>query len=444
MNKELKSLENILPALQDNVNKLNYTTPDPNQTRGIAVILMPLVGEEENTETVTLYQFLNFPNGYIWKGARGVEWEIDETQQDAALSLITASTLRLFLAGIIHMDLHTGNSLIYYDDDRRLYSRIIDFGSSCIFTDNRNTNKFLDRGQKTRLTELLDKYKNRGNFLKLDNQTNTQEKIAIVLEVMNLLEYMDTAGNTKVFGTGQSQMGSWWDILKRMSRNDKARYDKIIAEAYNIVREGIKSSNDRKNKTVAELTRLLPPKFTYTQSIWAAPPPLSPPPARGPPRERLPLPPAVKKQAPAQGWFTAKNAALVAILGFSIYYYLNSCSGENEMGENEMGDYGGSKMNGGQAITIETIKDYVNSNNLQDMLVEMVQTESCPIGDNKIHAQKILEMMNTLPEDQRQSATLGELIGESYIQQQQQQEIGGRRRRNRKTRTKKQRKTRRR
>jgi hypothetical protein len=87
--KNIKRTNYICQYLLD---QLNYNPPTINDTRGIAVILMPLVGEEEiGAETATLHDFVNFPIGYNFNG-----WIINETQKDAAFSSIIASVIRLF------------------------------------------------------------------------------------------------------------------------------------------------------------------------------------------------------------------------------------------------------------------------------------------------------------------------------------------------------------
>jgi hypothetical protein len=447
-----------------------------NSIRGISVILMPLVGyEEKDVKIETLGDFLRLTdNSVLGKGI------INQYSKDSAFSLVTASVIRLFFAGIIHMDLHSDNSLIYFTQDKRgnirIQSKLLDFGNSTIFTDIYKSNKFLFSRQNQDLSNLRDSLSKQPDFFFRfdDNQNNIPDKVNLVGDLIERIQIADRTGNAREFNLQQSQMGNWWNYVRDMT--DIPRRTKIIVEAYNIARRGydcdiapdniarrgvyldIAIDYQVQHKLQGDGVPIFDPQPTF--SSWDVdindgrvrpdqpPPPPSDISTRSASRRKnaeintynrgntdaytAPVP------QQAQGWFTRRNMAIGAIgatiLGYSIYRYLKNCSGENEIG-----DYDGSIMNGGQAITIETIKDYVNSNNLQDMLVEMIKTDSCPIGDNKIHSQKIFEMMNMLPEDQRESVTLGELIEESYIKEHQE---AGRRRRSKKQRTKKQRKTR--
>ena len=440
-NDNIKRTNYICQYLLD---QLNYNPPNISDTRGIAVILMPLVGEEEiGAETATLHDFLNFPIGYNFNG-----WIINETQKDAAFSSIIASVIRLFIAGIIHMDLHSKNSLIYYTSDARLHCKILDFGNSSIFTDNRD-DSFLNRQEKGQLVNLLAQTKNK--FLQYKNDTtDSQQKIALVAGVMNEIQHMDRRANTRRFNTGYSQMGMWWNIIRDNSFNDVNRRNKIIEEAYNIARRGEESSQTQRGPSEAELRQSVTVPFNYTQSVWSV---NAPAPAVNA------VAPAVN--APARGNNSPSNASNGRRIANQLVQQLQQQQQQQQaiqtyikIGIGALGvllagcGYGLAKkygyLGGGDGTTGD-IEQFIKDNDLTQILKDMKDNDICPIniGETQKEAlEKLPEMLQNLPQD----AEI-ELLGP--------QEAGRRKRRRsrkirkakktRKTRrTKKQRKTRRR
>jgi hypothetical protein len=143
----------------------------------------------------------------------------------------------------------------------------------------------------------------------------------------------------------------------------------------------------------------------------------------------------VQQQAPQQVQ-PNKNytiATLLALLAMCGYYYLKPTTG-------------GSKqiMFGGEESSIEEIREYIKNNQLENMLIEMVQTDTCPIGENAEYARKLYEMLSSIPEEKQSEIILYPNEIQEAIRVQ-----GGRRtrktrrtRRTKKHRNKKQRKTR--
>ena len=442
-NDNIKRTNYICQYLLD---QLNYNPPNISDTRGIAVILMPLVGEEEiGAETATLHDFINFPIGYNFNG-----WIINETQKDAAFSSIIASVIRLFIAGIIHMDLHGKNSLIYYTSDARLHCKILDFGNSSIFTDNLD-DSFLNRQEKGKLVSLLAQDKNK--FLQYKNDaTDGPQKMALVKNVMNKIQDMDRIGNDRRFSTGRSQMGGWWNIIKTNQLNNVNRCDKIMEEAYNIARRGEEFAQTQRGPSEAILRQSVTFPFNYTQSAWsvnAAPAP-SPAVNAAAPAVNAPAPRAnnspssngrrianqlVQQQQQQQQQQQATQTYIRIGIG-ALGVLLAGCG------------YGLAKKYGylsGGDKTIQSVKDFITDNNLTQILEDMEKNNVCPIniGETQKEAlEKLTTMTQNLPQD-------------AIIELPRPQEAGRRKRRRsrkirkakktRKTRrTKKQRKTRRR
>lgn len=399
------------------LNQLNYNPPNINNNiHGIAVILMPLVGEEEvGAETATLHDFLNFPIGYNFNG-----WIINQTQKDAAFSSIIAAVIRLFIAGIIHMDLHGKNSLIYYTRDRRLHCKVLDFGNSSIFTDN-NDDNFLNKQEKSQLAGLL--AQNKSKFLQYKNDaTDAQQKIALITDVMNEIQLMDRRANTRRFNTGYSQMGMWWNIIRDNSFNDVNRRNKIIEEAYNIARRGEESSQTQRGPSEATLSHSVTFPFIYNRSAWSVNAPSQQPRVQGQGQQ-----PRVQVQPGQQRVLAQKQQPIPTYIKVGALGVLLAACG-----------YGVAKATGylgGGDETTKDIEDFIKDNDLTQILEDIEKNDVCPINieeKQKEALSQLVEMLKQVPPD----ATI-ELSGP--------QEAGrGKRRRSRKMRkAKKTRRTRR-
>lgn len=397
-NDNIKRTNYICQYLLD---QLNYNPPNISDTRGIAVILMPLVGEEEiGAETATLHDFVNFPIGHIFNG-----WEINETQKDAAFSSIIASVIRLFIAGIIHMDLHGKNSLIYYTSDARLHCKILDFGNSSIFTDNRD-DSFLNRQEKGQLVNLL--AQEGGKFLQYKNDaTDGPQKIALVKKVMNKIQDMDRRGNNHRFQLTSSQMGGWWNIIRDTNTNyDANRCNKIMEEAYNIARRGEEFAQTQRGLSEAALRNSVTIPFNYTQSVWSV--------------NAVAPAPAVNAVAPAgnavaRGNSPSSNSRRIANQVAqqqqeqqerqqTIQTYMRI--GIGALGVLLAGcGYGLAKKHGylgGGDGTTGDIEQFIKDNDLTQILKDMKDNDICPIniGETQKEAlEKLPEMLQNLPQD---------------------------------------------
>jgi hypothetical protein len=407
-NDNIKRTNYICQYLLD---QLNYNPPTINDTRGIAVILMPLVGEEEiGAETATLHDFIHFPIGHNFYG-----WVINEKQQNAAFSSIIASVIRLFIAGIIHMDLHGKNSLIYYTRDTRLHCKILDFGNSSIFTDNLD-DSFLKKSDKSQLVALL--AQDGGEFLQYKNdKTDGPQKIALVKKVMNKIQDMDRIGNDRRFQTGYSQMGGWWNIIKLHQLNyDANRCDKIMEEAYNIARRGEELAQTQRGPSEAALRQSVVFPFNYTQSVWSVNAPVVNAVA---PVVNAPAP-VVNAVAPAgnalaRGNSPSSNSRRIANQlaqqqqqqqeqqAIQTYYIK---IGIGALGVLLAGcGYGLAKKYGylgGGDETTGDIEQFIKDNDLTQILKDMKDNDICPIniGETQKEAlEKLTGMLQNLPQD---------------------------------------------
>lgn len=240
--------------------------------RGICVMVMPEVSAPAQVfaaqaapqASITLYGFLNLPDGSNFQGLI-----VDQAQKNRAYSLIIACVLRLYWVGIVHLDLHAKNFLLYVDQNGILQGKIIDLGNSIIFTNG--TNKFIvDQADIDTLRAGLETYKN-GIIEDVGNDTFIRKK-DFVVNLLDMIKAFDTKGNHQVFhGTarfditrpeGQDahtncQMG-WWQTVKDKEAADTAGTDHsfsdIIDNAYNFARAGFMVDIDARNPGVATST----------------------------------------------------------------------------------------------------------------------------------------------------------------------------------------------
>jgi len=235
--------------------------------RGICVMVMPEVSAPAQVlaaaagpqASITLYGFLNLPNGSIFQGLT-----VDEAQKNRAYSLIISCVMRLYWAGIVHFDLHTRNFLLYVDQNGRLQGKIIDLGNAIIFTNG--PNKFIpDPADIAILNAGLETYKN-DIVDNVGNDTFIHKK-DFVVSLLDMIKNFDTKGNIQVFphiprysnpdDHVNCQM-SWWPTIKDKEAADDAGTDHsfsdIIDNAYNLARAGFMVDIDSRNPGVSNST----------------------------------------------------------------------------------------------------------------------------------------------------------------------------------------------
>lgn len=242
--------------------------------RGICVMVMPEVSAPAQVlaqgaaapaavappqASITLYGFLNLPDGSIFQGLT-----VDPVQKNRAYSLIIACAMRLYWAGIVHIDLHMRNFLLYVDQNGILQGKIIDLGNAIIFTNG--PNKFIpDPADIATLNAGLETYK---SAIIADTGNNTfNRKKDFVVGLLDMIKQFDTKGNIQVFphvlryrdpdDHNNCQM-SWWPTIKDKEAADDAGTDhsfsEIIDNAYNLARAGFMVDIDSRNPGVSNST----------------------------------------------------------------------------------------------------------------------------------------------------------------------------------------------
>ena len=233
--------------------------------RGICLVLMPKVGIQGMpqqvaaampqqvaaampqlvTDPITFNQFMDLTVGDIFMGL-----PVTTHSRDEVRALLLASVMKLFLAGISHLDLHGGNIMISSTQTGELKINILDLGNSSIFWAEME-NRFLIEPSQKELTDLLLGTKGPGvrasggeslrdRILSVD-ESDFAEKRHIVTELLDTLQKMDMRGNLRAYPSyhdhdpTRSQM-RWWDRIRELGNTSRDRYKYIIGRAFDIVR----------------------------------------------------------------------------------------------------------------------------------------------------------------------------------------------------------------
>jgi hypothetical protein len=196
------------------------------------------------TDPLTFNEFMDLDGRDVFMGL-----PITSELRDEARALLLANNIKLFLAGISHLDLHGGNIMMSVTQRGNLKVNILDLGNSCIFWMELK-NKFLDTPSKEELENLLLGNKEHGvagageeslqnKFLEVDKGDYPRKK-RIISNLFDTLQKMDMRGNLRVFphyhdrDPTKSQM-RWWDRIKELDLSSKDRYKYIIERAFDIV-----------------------------------------------------------------------------------------------------------------------------------------------------------------------------------------------------------------
>ena len=429
-NTESKKMLNIL------INKCGHSYPNfegdimrylldriyQNSDYEIGILVMPMLNK-----SMPLYEYL-----------RNANHTVEITRKAQLVSNVV--NLLLFLK-TIHMDLHLNNALRV---DKEVY--LIDFGRASDLRSGRRDEYFnpnSDTPQKKSKYEMLSDISNfEVEFRNMkDPKTpppTQRQKIDFMKKVVYWVWDQEKKGNIGKYGRQPnnpfSQMEHWvpqltpdiyeqaYDILVSDTT------DKSDAISYNEIK---RANSFNFGLPAREYYVTLPP---YIKDVV-----ITGNPQQQQVRQQQVRQQQVQLQQPNEELTTLqKGVTIVLLLAF-----LYKCFAK-----------GGSKqiMFGGEESSIEEIREYIKNNNLESMIIEMVQTDTCPIGENAEYAQKLYEMLSSIPQEKQ-----SEIILYSNEIQESMRVEGGRRARKMKTkkakknrttrrtrRNKKQRKTRRR
>jgi hypothetical protein len=336
-------------------------TINQNPNYKIGILVMPMLNR-----SMPLYEYLQTTSSG------------DERTRKAQL-VSNVVNLLLFMK-VIHMDLHLNNALRVAN---QLY--LIDFGRASDLRSGRGDEYFKP---KSKFTILSDISILEIEFRKMKEGTPTsQQKVEFMKDVIYYVCEQEKRGNIGKYGrpinNPFSQMKRWIPSLT----------DAIYENAYDILVNDTTDKSDaisyNQIKNANSFNFGLPARDYYV----TLPPYIKNIEITGNPQQLQQQVQQVQKLQPNKEWTTMQKGFTAAILIFLLY----KCFVK-----------GGSKqfMFGGEESTIEEIREYIKNNKLESMIIEMVKTDTCPIGENAEYARKLYEMLSSIPEEKQSEIIL--------------------------------------
>ena len=373
-NAESENLLNILikkcgtfnPNFEADIMNYLLGTIKQNSNYKIGILVMPMLNR-----SMPLYEYLQTVN------------ITDEIKRKAQL-VSNVVNLLLFMK-TIHMDLHLNNALKVAGE---LY--LIDFGRASDLRSGRGDEYFKpnsDTPQKKSKYGMLSDISNfEVEFRNMkDRNPDRYQKAEFMRNVIEYIYNQEKQGNKGVYRDPNfSQMRGWVPLLT----------DDIYEKAYNTL------VSDTTDKSDAISYNEIKAKNSFNFGLPASeyyvtlPPYIKDVEITGNPQQPAqPQQQQVQMKQPDEEASTIQKGFTVAVLIFLLY----KCFVK-----------GGSKqiMFGGEESTIEEIREYIKNNKLESMIIEMVKTDTCPIGENSEYARKLYEMLSSIPEEKQSEIIL--------------------------------------
>lgn len=339
-------------------------TINQNSNYKIGVLVMPMLNR-----SMPLYEYLQNASSA-------------NTIKRKAQLVSNVVNLLLFMK-TIHMDLHLNNALKVANE---LY--LIDFGRASDLRSGRGDEYFKPK-QKFDMLGDISNFKI--EFTKLQEGTPTsQQKVEFMKKIIQYVWDKERNGNIGKYGHKPpdpnpfSQMKKWVPSLT----------DDIYEKAYDILVSDTTDKSDaisyNQIKEKNSFNFGLPAREYYvTLSPYIKDVEI----AGNLQEPAQPQQQQVQMQQPDGDASTMQKGFTVAVLIFLLY----KCFVK-----------GGSKqiMFGGEESTIEEIREYIKNNKLESMIIEMVKTDTCPIGENSEYARKLYEMLSSIPEEKQSEIIL--------------------------------------
>ena len=354
----------------------NYllSTINSNIDYKIGILVMPMLDRSE-------------PLGPYLHGLHRSRSPNYQNQYEIRMAQLVSNVVNLLLfMRTIHMDLHLKNALRV---DRKLY--LIDFGSASDLKLGSGDEYFKakkDTPQKTSKYSMeqvagsfyLEFTENRGKL-------NSQQKAEFMEKVVNWVWEQEVKGNKGLYGILPpnppfSQMQHW--VPQLTPAIYEAAYDNLVTNTTDQPGAVKYSEIIKKNCFNFGAVDNSDYYVTIPQYIKGV--------------EITENPQAQQQQAQQQQPQSNTNYTIAVLLGLLAvcgYFYLKPKTG-------------GSKpiMFGGEESSIEEIRAYIKDNQLENMLLEMEQTKTCPIGKNAEHARKLYEMLSSVPQEKQSEVIL--------------------------------------
>jgi hypothetical protein len=239
----------------------NYLYNNSNiNGRGIGVLTMPAI-----TQSTTLDRFLTLRDNSLF-----YQTEITHEIKSHTISSVFAQIARLFIGiGVIHLDLHPGNVMIYLDPNNKLFdpknkikTLLIDFGRASNINDKEED----VLGEQDKADAILLKTKLNSDFFKLVVSSSDDEKRKYMKSILDAIARADFSIHQPHYRDGFSYQMMWYDQYRTyyIQDNDDIRseYAKLFVNAFdilkhmmtaNIERPGISSTTINKYKQKGSL-----------------------------------------------------------------------------------------------------------------------------------------------------------------------------------------------
>ena len=214
-------------------------TPVGKPKYGIGILVMPNI---ENSMQFGEFLDLNvLPNPSDFNGKMvGVQDKLD------ACSNVIAQIIRLFLIGVIHFDLHSGNALIYLSRDQEIKSFIIDFGRVSNIMDVVEDD-YLTHDEKDELkNEIEGTATSDGKFNELGSITSSADadiKYDFMTTILDKIVALDKEKNQAIF-TFDDPDSYQMDWYEENVKSDPHMRD-IIIKAFDILKRDFTSEGTR-------------------------------------------------------------------------------------------------------------------------------------------------------------------------------------------------------
>lgn len=328
-----------------------------NPSYKIGILVMPMLDR-----SMPLYEYLQNASSR------------DDRKSKAQL-VSNVVNLLLFMK-TIHMDLHLNNALKV---DNELY--LIDFGRASDLRSGRGDEYFKPK-QKFDMLGDISNFEIEFRNLKKGTPTS-QQKVEFMKKIIQYVWDQERNGNIGKYGQPPNNPFSQMEVWVPQLTND------IYEEAYNNLvsdttdKSDAISYNQIKNNNSFNFG--LPAREYYV----TLPPYIKDVEITGNPQQLQ----QVQQVQPNKELTTFEKGLTAAILLFLLY----KCFVK-----------GGSKqiMFGGEESNIEEIRKYIKNNHLESMIIEMVKTDTCPIGENSEYARKLYEMLSSIPEEKQSEIIL--------------------------------------
>ena len=208
--------------------------------RGIGVLTMPSI-----TQSTTLDRFLTLPDDSDFYGEK-----LTHEMKSRAISSIFAQIARLFIdIGVLHLDLHLENIIIYLDSDKKILDPVnkiktllIDFGRA---SNIENSEKDV-LGIKDKITANGIKNVLYDRFDKMGCSTPADEKGKYIENVLDTIAKVDFSINQLHYKDKRTYQMMWYEqyrhYYKHKNSEVRREYAILFVNAFDILKDMMKAN----------------------------------------------------------------------------------------------------------------------------------------------------------------------------------------------------------